>query len=62
MLFHQRAEQAMKKLVIVTHFTMKIILRYLNCNKKILFLKKIVAYCGCLATSSILLLPSEHRQ
>jgi len=32
----------MKKLVIVTHFTMKIIrtYMYINCNKKILFVKK----------------------
>jgi hypothetical protein len=51
----------MKKGVIVTHFTMKITLRtrkshyvpvnhttylYINCNKKILMVKKILAYCG----------------
>jgi len=42
MLFHQSAAQAMKKLVIVTHFTMKIIHTYLyiTWNKKILFVKK----------------------
>ena len=41
MLFH-RAAQAMKKRVIVTHFTTKIISTYLyiTCNKKILFVKK----------------------
>jgi len=40
--FHQSAAQAMKKHVIVTHFTMKIVrtYRYITCNKKILFVKK----------------------
>jgi hypothetical protein len=42
MLFHQSAAQAMKKRVIVTHFTKKIIrtFLYITCNKKILFGKK----------------------
>jgi len=42
MLFHQSAAQAMKKHVIVTHFTMKIIrtYQYITCNNKILFVKK----------------------
>jgi ABC-type transport system involved in Fe-S cluster assembly fused permease/ATPase subunit len=41
MLFHQSAAQAMKKSVIVIHFTMTILLTYLYiiCNKKILFVK-----------------------
>jgi hypothetical protein len=42
MLFHQSAAQAMKKRVIVTHFTKKIIRTYMHVtyNKKILFVKK----------------------
>ena len=42
MLFHQSAPQAIKKHVIVTHFTTKIICTYLYiaCNKKILFVNK----------------------
>jgi len=42
MFFHQSTVQAMKKRVIVTHFTKKIIRTYLYviCNKKILFVKK----------------------
>jgi len=42
MLFHESAAQAMKQRVIVTRFTTKIILTYLyiNCNKKILCVKK----------------------
>jgi hypothetical protein len=41
MLFNQSVAQAMKKRVIVTHFTMKIIRTYLyiNSNKKIFFKK-----------------------
>jgi hypothetical protein len=53
----------MNKLVIVTHFTMKIIRMYLyiSCNKNILFVKKILAYCGYSPTSPFLLLLSEHK-
>ena len=53
----------MKKRVIVTHFTMKIIrtYRYINCNKKILFVKNILAYCGYSLTSPFFLLLSEHK-
>jgi len=54
----------MKKRVTVTHFTMKIIRTYLyiNCNKKILFVKKnILAYCGYSPTSPFFLLLSEHK-
>jgi len=42
MLFHQSAAKAMRKRVIVTCFTTKIIRTYLyiTCNKKILFVKK----------------------
>ena len=45
MLFDQSAAQAMKKHVTVTHFTTKIIHKYLyiTCNKKILFVKKYVS-------------------
>jgi len=52
----------MKKCVIVTNFTMKIIRTYLyiNCNKKIL-LKNISAYCGYSPTSPFFLLLSEHK-
>jgi hypothetical protein len=48
MLFYTRAAWAMKKRVIVTQFTMKIISTYLyiNCNKKIYWLKNILTYCG----------------
>ena len=53
----------MKKHVIVTHFTMKIIRTYLyiTCNKKILFVKSILAYCGYSPTSPSFLLLSEHK-
>jgi hypothetical protein len=63
MLFHQSAAQAMKKCVIVTHFTMKIICTYLyiNCNKKTLFVKKYQAYCGYSPTSPFFLLLSKHK-
>jgi hypothetical protein len=51
------------KSVIVTHFTMKIIRTYLyiTCNKKILFVKNVLAYSGCLPTSPFFLLLSEHK-
>jgi len=53
----------MKKHVIVSHFTMKIIRTYLyiTCNKKILFVKKILAYCGYSPASPFSLLLSEHK-
>ena len=62
MLFH-RAAQAMKKRVIVTHFTTKIICTYLyiTCNKKNLFVKNILAYCGYSPTSLFFFLLSEHK-
>jgi hypothetical protein len=52
----------MKQLVIVTYFTMKIIRTYLyiTCNKKILFVKNILAYCGH-STSLFFLSLSEHK-
>jgi len=53
----------MKKRVIATHFRMKILRTYLHvtCNKKILFVKKIIAYCGYSPTSPFFLLLSEHK-
>jgi hypothetical protein len=53
----------MKKRVIVTHFTMQIIPTYLyiTCNKKILFVKKTLAYFGYSPTSPFFLLLSEHK-
>jgi len=53
----------MKKHVIVTHFTMKILRTYLyiTCNKKILFVKKILSYCGYSQTFPLFLLLSEHK-
>jgi len=53
----------MKKRVIVIHFTMKIVGTYLyiTCNKKILFVKKILAYFGYSPTSPFFLLLSEHK-
>ena len=53
----------MKKRVIVIHFTMKIVGTYLyiTCNKKILFVKKILAYFGYSPTSPFILLLSEHK-
>ena len=53
----------MKKRVIVTHFTMKIVCTYLyiNCNKKVHLLKNILAYCGYSPTSPFILLLSEHK-
>ena len=52
----------MKKRVIFTHFTMKIIRTYLyvNCNKKILFVKKILAYCGYSPASPFFFLFSAY--
>jgi hypothetical protein len=57
MLFHQSAAQAMKKRVIVTHFTMKIICTYLyiTCNKKIFFVKKYFSLLWVFTDFSILL-------
>jgi hypothetical protein len=57
MLFHQSAAQAMKKRVIVTHFTKKIIRTYLyiTCNKKILFVKKYFSLLWVFTDFSILL-------
>jgi len=48
----------MKKHVIVTHFTMKIIHMYLyiNCKKKILFVKKYLSLLWVFTDFSILLL------
>jgi exonuclease V gamma subunit len=63
MLFLQSAAQAMKKRVIVTHFTVKIVLRTgtrLVMRKFYLF-KNILVYCGYSATSPFLLLLSEHK-
>jgi hypothetical protein len=42
---------------------MKIIRTYLyiNCNKKILFVKNILAYCGYSPTSPVFFLLSEHK-
>jgi len=56
MLFHQSIAQAMKKCVIVTHFTMKIIRMYLyiTCNKKILFVKKYLSLLWVFTNVSIL--------
>jgi len=53
----------MKKRVVVTHFTMKIIRTYLyiTCNKKFCLLKNILAYCWCSSTSPFFLLLSEHK-
>ena len=53
----------MKKHVIVTHFAMEIICTYLyiTCNKKILFVKNILAYCGYSLISPFFLLLSEHK-
>ena len=52
-----------EKLVIVTHFTTKIIRTYLyiNCNKKILFAKNILISCGYSPTSPFFLLLSVHK-
>jgi len=53
----------MKKRVIFTHFTVKIIRTYLyiTCNKKFYLLKIILAYCGHSPTSTFFLLLSEHK-
>jgi putative NADPH-quinone reductase len=63
MLFHQSAAQAMKKRVIITHFTAKIKRTYLyiNCNRKFYLLKNILAYCGYSPTSPFFFLLSEHK-
>jgi len=44
----------MKKRVIVTHFTMKIILRTCICNKKMLFFKKYIGLLWVFTDFSIL--------
>jgi len=53
----------MKTRVTVTHFTMEIIRTYLyiTCNKKILFVKKYLTYCGYSPSSPLFLLLSEHK-
>ena len=53
----------MKKHVIVAHFTTKIVRTYLyiTCNKKILFVKNILAYCGYSPTSPFFFLLSEQK-
>jgi hypothetical protein len=53
----------LKKRVTVTHFTKKIIRTYLyiTCNKKILFVKYILPYCGYSPTSLLFLLLYEHK-
>jgi hypothetical protein len=53
----------MRKRATVTHFTMKSICTclYITCNKKILFVKNILAYCGYSLTSPIFLLLSEDK-
>jgi hypothetical protein len=58
MLFHQSTAQAMRKHVIVTHFTTKIICTYLyrTCNKKILFATKYLSLFWVFTDFSILLL------
>jgi len=57
MLFHQSTAQAMKKRVIVTHFTTKIIRTYLyiTCNRKILFVIKYFSLLWVFTNFSILL-------
>jgi hypothetical protein len=57
MFFHQGAAQAMRKHVIVTHFTTKIIRTYLYtiCNKKFLFVKKYFSLLWVFTNFSILL-------
>jgi hypothetical protein len=57
MLFHQSAAQAMKKRVIVAHFTTKII----PVIRKFCLLKNIFTYCGYSMTSQFFLLLSEHK-
>jgi hypothetical protein len=53
----------MKKRAVVAQFTMKIMRTYLHktCNKNILFVKNILAYCGYSPTFSFFLLLSEHK-
>ena len=62
MLFYQSAAQAMKKRYCYC-FTMKIICTYLRitCNKKSLFVKNLLAYCGYTLTSPFFLLLSEYK-
>ena len=62
-LFHQSAAQKMKKSVIVTYFTMKVVFTYVHITykKKILFVKNILAYCWYSPTSPFFLLPAEHK-
>jgi hypothetical protein len=56
MFFHQSAAQAMKKHVIVTNLTTKIIRMYLyiTCNNKILFVKKYLSLLWVFTDFSIL--------
>ena len=56
MLFHQSTAQAMKKHVIVTHFTTKIVRMYLyiTYNKKILYVKKYLSLLWVFTDFSIL--------
>jgi hypothetical protein len=56
MLFHQSTAQAMKKHVIVTHFTTKIVHMYLyiTYNKKILYVKKYLSLLWVFTDFSIL--------
>ena len=51
----------MKKRVSVIHFTMKTMRAclYIICNKKILFVKSILAFCGYSPTSPFFLLLSN---
>ena len=53
----------MKKPLIFTHFTLKIVCTYLyiTCNKNILCVKNILAYCGYSPTSPFFLSLSEHK-
>jgi hypothetical protein len=57
MLFHQSAAQAMKRHVIVTPYTTKIICTYLyiTCNNKILFVKKYLSLLWVFTDFSIIL-------
>ena len=57
MLCYQSDAQAMKKRVIITHFTMKIIrtYRYITCNKNILFVKNYFSLLWVFTDFSILL-------
>jgi len=62
-LFHQRAAQAMKKTCYCYTFYNENHTTYLytNCNKKNLFVKNILAYCGYSQASPFFFLLSEHK-